>query len=147
MSTLVFVHAILSTFFKLPVLFLWILVANWLRKDPLTALLPAFVVVNALAFVAFGFDKLRAQYRFFYVCCGGRMNESALLLSVLFGGYIGALAGRRAFRHKTVKRSFTYQLYACIACHCVACAVVAGCWFRDYDNEKFLLQCVYRMYL
>lgn len=64
----------------------------------------ALIVMNFIAFVAFGIDKARAE--------GGRwrVQESTLLLLELFGGTIGAYAGRALFRHKTRKQSFSNDL-------------------------------------
>ena len=48
----------------------------------------------------FGFDKLRAGAGHW------RIAESTLLGFALLGGSLGALAGRRIFRHKTRKWYF-----------------------------------------
>lgn len=64
----------------------------------------ALIFMNFLAFAAFGIDKARAE--------GGqwRVQESTLLLLALFGGTIGAYAGRALFRHKTRKQPFSNDL-------------------------------------
>jgi uncharacterized membrane protein YsdA (DUF1294 family) len=69
--------------------------------------IPLWIVgINILAFLAFGYDKLRAiegKYR---------IRESTLLGLALIGGSIGALAGQQHFRHKTIKEPFRSQLVA-----------------------------------
>jgi len=63
------------------------------------------IAINFIAFVAFGFDKMRAE--------GGRrrIREATLLQFALLGGSPGAYAGRRAFRHKTRKQPFSNSLH------------------------------------
>lgn len=59
------------------------------------------VVVNLLAFSLFGQDKRRAQRG------AWRISETALLLTAVLGGSLGALAGMRVFHHKTRHLKFT----------------------------------------
>jgi uncharacterized membrane protein YsdA (DUF1294 family) len=58
------------------------------------------VGVNPTAFGFYGFDKARARSG------GGRVPEIVLHALALAGGSIGAFAGMKVFRHKTVKGSF-----------------------------------------
>ena len=58
-------------------------------------------VMNILAFLLFGADKLKARKGFW------RISEKGLMLAALFGGSIGALCGMRLFRHKTKHKLFT----------------------------------------
>ena len=58
-------------------------------------------IVNLIAFLMMGIDKRRAKRGLW------RIPESALILSAVIGGGIGALAGMLLFRHKTRKPKFT----------------------------------------
>lgn len=58
-------------------------------------------LVNLAAFALMGIDKLRAKQG------RRRIPETTLILSAVFGGGIGALAGMYLFRHKTRKQKFT----------------------------------------
>ena len=58
-------------------------------------------LVNLAAFAMMGIDKRRAKKGRW------RIPESALILSAVIGGGIGALAGMYLFRHKTKKKKFT----------------------------------------
>ena len=62
--------------------------------------------VNLFAFVLMGIDKRRARKGMW------RIPETALMLSALVGGSIGALAGMFLFRHKTHKSKFTVGIPA-----------------------------------
>ena len=70
-------------------------------------------ILSALAFLAFGWDKLcaRAKWR--------RVPEATLLMIALIGGSIGARIGQRVFRHKTHKQPFARKLSAILALHIV----------------------------
>ena len=57
--------------------------------------LAALLLVNIVAFAAYGIDKRKAQKGKW------RIPESTLLLLAFFGGAIGALMGMRVFHHKT----------------------------------------------
>ena len=59
------------------------------------------LLVNAVAFLAFGEDKRRAKRREW------RIPEATLMGLAAAGGSLGALAGMRFFHHKTRHRKFT----------------------------------------
>lgn len=59
------------------------------------------LLVNAVAFLAFGEDKRRAKRREW------RIPEATLMGLAAVGGSLGALAGMRFFHHKTRHRKFT----------------------------------------
>ncbi len=59
-----------------------------------------FLSINILTFVAFGLDKMKANYQF------SRIPEKALWILCALGGSIGGLLGMKVFRHKTKKNSF-----------------------------------------
>ena len=65
----------------------------------------AFVVLNFIAFAAFGLDKAAAQVG------RRRVSEATLLLWAFIGGTPGAYAGRALFRHKTRKQPFCGRLH------------------------------------
>lgn len=64
--------------------------------------------MNSLAVIAFHHDKRMAQSG------GWRISEQTLLTIALFGGSVGALLARRAFRHKTRKQPFGAQLHTIV---------------------------------
>ncbi|RNJ62693.1 MAG: DUF1294 domain-containing protein [Porphyrobacter sp. IPPAS B-1204] len=66
----------------------------------------ALVMINFLAFAAFGIDKARAERG------AWRISEGALLRLAFVGGTPGAYAGRALFRHKTRKQPFCDNLRA-----------------------------------
>ncbi len=55
------------------------------------------IILNILAFVAFGIDKYLAIFD------KRRIREKILLLLAICGGSIGAIAAQKIFRHKTQK--------------------------------------------
>jgi uncharacterized membrane protein YsdA (DUF1294 family) len=59
-----------------------------------------FSAINAMAFLAFGLDKWRAQRSH------RRIPESWLLLLGALGGWPGGFLGMNFFRHKTAKWTF-----------------------------------------
>jgi len=67
-------------------------------------LLLAFLLINGWTFVMFGWDKIQAE-KFQW-----RVSEATLLRLALFGGSLGAYAGRALFRHKTRKQPFNGRL-------------------------------------
>jgi uncharacterized membrane protein YsdA (DUF1294 family) len=62
-----------------------------------------FAAVSGAAFLAFGFDKLRAARS------GRRVPESFLVLLGALGGWFGGLLGMNVFRHKTAKWTFKFK--------------------------------------
>jgi len=81
------------------------------------------VIINFVAFAAFGFDKMLAK--------GGRRRiaEATLLLYALAGGSPGAYAGRTAFRHKTRKQPFSGQLHFIAVSQAIGLTLFAG-WLQ-----------------
>lgn len=78
------------------------------------------VLINAVAFAAFGIDKWLARSGV------RRIAEASLLGIALVGGSPGAYAGRRLFRHKTRKQPFSSQLHGIAALQLAALAGFAG---------------------
>lgn len=94
-----------------------------LRPDNIAT---AIVVMNFIAFAAFGIDKARAERG------AWRISEGALLRLAFFGGTVGAYAGRYLFRHKTRKQPFCDQLRAIAILQCIAgAALIAYSRFGD----------------
>ena len=58
------------------------------------------LAINIVAFIAFGVDKYKAKRDKW------RIPESTLLTMAVLGGSIGALAGMRVWRHKTLHDKF-----------------------------------------
>ncbi len=96
--------------------------------DPLADLLTpaniatALVLMNLLAFAAFGIDKALAESR------SRRISEATLLQFAFLGGTPGAYAGRALFRHKTRKQPFSNHLHV-IAGFQLCAGVFALIWF------------------
>ncbi|MDE7378918.1 MAG: DUF1294 domain-containing protein [Paraprevotella sp.] len=62
------------------------------------------VVVNILAFLAYGLDKLKAKRH------QRRIPERTLLLLALIGGSAGAWWGMKVWHHKTRHKKFTLSI-------------------------------------
>jgi uncharacterized membrane protein YsdA (DUF1294 family) len=60
----------------------------------------AVLVVNLLAIVVYGYDKLKSRGE------GRRVRESTLLWLLFATGWVGAWVAMSLFRHKTVKVPF-----------------------------------------
>ena len=80
----------------------------------------ALILLNFIAFAAFGLDKTAAE--------GGRRRiaEATLLGWAFIGGTPGAYAGRALFRHKTRKQPFSSQLHSIAVLQAIALAALAG---------------------
>ncbi|MBQ3549016.1 MAG: DUF1294 domain-containing protein [Oscillospiraceae bacterium] len=59
------------------------------------------IVINVVAFFAFGLDKLKAK------ADAWRIPEKTLLGLAVIGGSVGAILGMRTFRHKTRHKQFS----------------------------------------
>ena len=62
--------------------------------------------INALGFLAMGFDKWKAKRGRW------RIPEDSLFMFTILGGGIGTIAGIYTFRHKTKKLKFTVGMPA-----------------------------------
>jgi len=76
------------------------------------------VLASVAAFVAFWFDKRAARLGRW------RIAERTLLGLCVFGGWPGALVGRRVFRHKTVKQPFVFLMWLAVLVNVVAVGVL-----------------------
>ena len=82
------------------------------------------IVINVIALLAFGTDKLRA------VCHKRRIRESTLLTIAFIGGSFGALAGMYLFRHKIRKKHFSVGVPLMLAAHIVVLLLLMNSgWF------------------
>ncbi len=71
------------------------------------------VLINIIAFGAMYWDKKRA------IKGKWRIKENTLLLLVLLGGGIGAIAGMYTFRHKTKKMAFVIGFPLILICQII----------------------------
>ena len=70
--------------------------------------------INIVAFIAFGVDKYKAKRDKW------RIPESTLLTMAVLGGSIGALAGMRVWRHKTLHDKFRIGIPVILALQIIA---------------------------
>lgn len=70
--------------------------------------LGGYLVMSAVAFLTYAFDKAAAQDR------RRRVRESTLHLLALLGGWPGALLGQRVCRHKSRKRPFQAMFWTTV---------------------------------
>jgi uncharacterized membrane protein YsdA (DUF1294 family) len=64
-----------------------------------------YALLSTITFVVYGFDKLAAERG------GKRVSERTLHLLAFCGGWPGALAGQRLFRHKRRNRTFQVDFW------------------------------------
>ena len=67
------------------------------------------IVINVVAFLAFGLDKLKAK------ADAWRIPEKTLLGLAIIGGSVGAILGMRTFHHKTRHKQFSVGLPVILA--------------------------------
>jgi uncharacterized membrane protein YsdA (DUF1294 family) len=67
------------------------------------------IAITVITFFTFGYDKVIAKSQLI------RVPEIVLLALTFFGGTLGAVLGRLAFRHKTSKVSFRVKFWVAIA--------------------------------
>lgn len=65
------------------------------------------LIITIITFVAYGWDKRQAR------CGGWRVPEKTLHALAFIGGTLGAWAGSKFFRHKTIKGDFR-QMFAAV---------------------------------
>ncbi len=71
------------------------------------------VIVNAITFVAFGIDKMKAK------AGSWRISEKTLLGLSLVGGSLGGFLGMKSFRHKTKHKVFYMGIPAMMVLHII----------------------------
>ena len=79
------------------------------------------LVVNVLAFLMYGLDKLRAKKDKW------RIPEKTLIMVAVIGGSVGAFLGMQTFRHKTKHLKFTIGVPVIFVLQIVAVWYI---WFR-----------------
>ena len=67
-------------------------------------LLNYLVIINIIAFIVYGIDKLKAKRGKW------RITEATLLLLAIIGGSIGAWCGVKVWHHKTLHKKFRYGI-------------------------------------
>lgn len=77
-----------------------------------------YLAINALTFLLFGWDKLRALWN------KRRTREKTLLWLAFLGGSVGAKAAQRVFNHKTTKQPFARRLNRICLFHALVLALV-----------------------
>lgn len=82
------------------------------------AVMLAWIGINLIAFLAFGWDKRQAERD------GSRTAERTLIGLALFGGALGALIGQQVFRHKTKKQPFRTLLWLAAVINLLAAVVI-----------------------
>ena len=80
--------------------FIWILTGS-----PWFCLIAWLVLINLVTFFTFGIDKLQAKRKEKKESVR-RVPEKTLLIFSILGGSVGALAGMKVWRHKTLHRLF-----------------------------------------
>jgi uncharacterized membrane protein YsdA (DUF1294 family) len=84
-----------------------------------------FGVMSLTTFVVYGVDKRRAKLE------GDRISEKTLHTLSLLGGWPGAIAGQKLFRHKTVKKSFRLVFWLSVLGNLIESVLVYGA-FQHY---------------
>jgi len=72
----------------------------------LEEILILLLIINLVAFVAYGIDKYKAKH------AKWRTPEATLLLLAAVGGSIGAWLGMKVWHHKTLHKKFRYGVPA-----------------------------------
>lgn len=85
-------------------------------------LVTAWIVLNFVAFAAFGIDKALAE------AGRRRISEARLLQLAFWGGTPGAYAGRALFRHKTRKQPFSGRLHTIAVGQVLLLGAALGWW-------------------
>lgn len=86
----------------------------------LSVIVPIVVALICIGtFAAYGDDKARAEQGRW------RTPESSLLLLCLFGGWPGAIAAMRWWRHKTSKASFIGAFWVTVLVNLIVAAIIA----------------------
>ena len=94
------------------------------------------VLMSVLTFVVFGFDNRQALKG-----RGKRVPEKTIHVLALIGGWPGALAGQRVFRHKTIKMRFRIVLWLIIGMHLILLLIAI---FNSQRMNSGISQCFNR---
>ena len=80
------------------------------------------LVMSLVTFAIYGIDKFQARRE------GWRTSERTLHRLSLLGGWPGAWAGQKFFRHKTQKRGFQFVYWAIVFLHLGLIAAAVYFW-------------------
>ena len=83
-------------------------------------------VMSLGTFVVYGIDKRRAKQE-----GSDRISEKTLHVLSLLGGWPGAIAGQKLFRHKTYKKSFPLVFWLTVLGNLIESFLVYGA-FQHY---------------
>ncbi len=81
-------------------------------------------VMSLVAWVAYGWDKRQARLE------RRRVPEKNLHMLALLGGWPGALAGQKTFRHKTQKAAFQIVFWLIVLLHVAILSGIVYFWLR-----------------
>lgn len=84
----------------------------------ITLYIVVVTIMGTLTFFMYGLDKRFSRLK------SRRIPERTLHLLALFGGWIGAIAGQKFFRHKTRKLQFQFITWSIALLHGIACWVI-----------------------
>ena len=86
-------------------------------------------LINVVAFVAYGVDKLLAMKGKW------RIPETVLLLLAVVGGSMGAWCGVGCWHHKTLHKKFRYGIPLIILFQIVVCCYLLREYVQVYINQ------------
>lgn len=87
-----------------------------------------FGVMSLATFIVYGIDKRRAKQE-----GGDRISEKTLHVLSLLGGWPGAIAGQKLFRHKTCKKTFRLVFWLSVLGNLIESFLVYGA-FQHYQT-------------
>ncbi len=86
-----------------------------------------FLIVSVITFFVYGIDKLKAKKSW------RRISESTLLWLAFMGGSLGAWAGMKVWRHKTLHKKFRYGVPAFLILHI---GLLGFCWYTTLSASE-----------
>lgn len=86
------------------------------------------IILNIVTFAVYGIDKIKAQKG------AWRIPEKSLLLLAFIGGSLGAAAGMRFWRHKTLHPQFKWGVPLMLLLHLTLFA-----WLFNGDLHQFIV--------
>ena len=82
-----------------------------------------YLLASVATFAAYGYDKHKARF------AGRRVTERTLHTMELAGGWPGAMAAQRRFKHKWRKREYMLVFRLIIVVHAMAWALLLFLWW------------------
>lgn len=101
-----------ATLFVIPVFVVVLLLGHALGRPP-RWVLPAYLGLSVMTFLAYAIDKSAAQRG------AWRISEQTLHLLALAGGWPGALLAQQKLRHKSMKQAFRAVFWATVGLNIV----------------------------